>query len=413
MHISEGVLSVPVLLTGGVGTILGLTVGLRHMQARELPKTALLTSTFFMASLVHIPIGPSSSHLVLNGILGILLGWAAFPAIFIGLFLQAVLFQFGGLTSLGVNTLNMAVPAVILGMLARPVLRRTSGLLVTAISAVSGSGAIMLSAVMVAGSLAFSGDSFVTAGKMVFLAHIPIAIAEGVISVLIVSFLLKTKPEMIRGSMDKSTNSKTNSQVVTMIAISILLAVANQADAHRVNLFAWCDGDMIQAEGYFSGGKKAVNSTVLIYDFHGTEIFQGKTDKQGKFSYKPPGDGEYRLVLEASMGHRAETVVHVEGIGSASSVAPESGQTPLEINNGPELQRIEEASQNRHDRAVVPLSVELEQILDRKLNPIREQLMRLAEQGDKVSFRDVVAGLGYIVGIMGLVMYMAQRKNKR
>lgn len=198
MHISEGILAAPVLLAGGVGTILGLAVGLRRMNVREIPKVALLTAAFFVASLVHIPVGPSSAHLVLNGILGILLGWTAFPAIFIGLFFQAVLFQFGGLTTLGVNTMNMAVPAVIMGALARPVLQINSGLFAMVVTAIAGAGAIIMSAAMVAGSLALSGDSFIAVSKLIFVAHIPIAIAEGVLSVLIISFLLKTKPEVIK-----------------------------------------------------------------------------------------------------------------------------------------------------------------------------------------------------------------------
>ena len=59
------------------------------------------------------------------------------------------------------------------------------------------------------------------------------------------------------------------------------------------------------------------------------------------------------------------------------------------------------------------MELEFEQILDRKLNPVKEQLLRLAEQGDKVGFRDVVAGLGYIAGLMGLAMYLTQRKRKK
>ena len=199
MHISEGVLTVPVLLAGAGGAMLGLAVGLRHMDVQEIPRVALLTAAFFVASLVHIPIGPSNAHLVLNGILGILLGWTAFPAIFIGLFFQAVLFQFGGFTTLGINTLNMAVPSVVIGALARPALRSNSGIFSLVMAGIAGAGAIIMSAAMVAGSLSLSGDPFVPVSRLIFAAHIPIAIIEGVLSVLIISFLLKTKPEVIKG----------------------------------------------------------------------------------------------------------------------------------------------------------------------------------------------------------------------
>ena len=114
MHISEGVLSTPVLLSGAALTVVGTAIGLKKMDYDRIPQVAVLSAAFFVASLIHVPIGPSSVHLILNGLLGLLLGWAAFPAILVGLALQALLFQYGGLIVLGVNTFNMAMPAVVL-----------------------------------------------------------------------------------------------------------------------------------------------------------------------------------------------------------------------------------------------------------------------------------------------------------
>lgn len=184
--------------------------------------------------------------------------------------------------------------------------------------------------------------------------------------------------------------------LVPIIIIPALIAISSPAYAHRVNLFAWYDGKMILADGYFSGGAKAMNSKILVLDSRGKEVFHGMTDKKGKFSFKPPGNGEYRLVLEAGMGHRTEALVSVKGMESEGA-APEAGQ----------------AAENAHKGTVTITSTEFEQILDRKLNPVKEQLLRLAEQGDRVSFRDVVAGLGYIAGLMGLAIYLAQRKRKK
>ena len=113
MHISEGVISAPVLLASGALTLAGSAVGLKKLDYDRIAQVGILSAVFFMASLIHVPIGPSSVHLMLNGIVGLLLGWAAFPAILVGLALQAMFFQFGGLTILGVNTLNVAGPAVI------------------------------------------------------------------------------------------------------------------------------------------------------------------------------------------------------------------------------------------------------------------------------------------------------------
>src|SRR5262249_15470636 len=70
---------------------------------------------FFIASSIHVPIpgSPSSAHLLLNGLVGVLLGWRAALAIPIGLFLQATLLGHGGFLALGVNSFVMTLPALL------------------------------------------------------------------------------------------------------------------------------------------------------------------------------------------------------------------------------------------------------------------------------------------------------------
>ncbi len=198
MHISEGVLSAPVLGAGAVLTFAGLAIGLKRMDYEKLPEVAVLSSVFFVASLIHVPIGPSTAHLILNGLCGVLLGWMAFPAIFVGLALQGVLFEFGGITTLGVNTFNMAFPAVIMGFICRYFIK-SPRLAVRVISEfVAGAGAILLSGLLVAVCLVVAlGESMDSAAKLVVLAHIPVMIIEGLITVFVVEFILKVQPEML------------------------------------------------------------------------------------------------------------------------------------------------------------------------------------------------------------------------
>ena len=112
MHISEGILSGPVLVSGVVLAAAGTAIGLKKLDFERIPRAAILSAAFFVASLIHVPVGPSSVHLILNSIVGLVLGWGAFPVILVALVLQAIFFQFGGITTLGVNTMIMAVPAV-------------------------------------------------------------------------------------------------------------------------------------------------------------------------------------------------------------------------------------------------------------------------------------------------------------
>jgi len=197
MHISEGVLSAPVLVTGVILTTGGVAVGLKKIEPHQVPKVALLSAAFFVASLIHVPVGPASVHLVLNGLTGLLLGWTAFPAILVGLVLQAAFFQFGGLTTLGVNTFNMAFPAVLVYYLFLPLTRKQHSPLVFAASAACGAVAILFSGLLIGLSLVFTGEPFLEVAQLTVAAHVPVMIVEGLLTGFCVLFLLKVKPELV------------------------------------------------------------------------------------------------------------------------------------------------------------------------------------------------------------------------
>ena len=198
MHISEGILSGPVLASGIALAAAGTAIGLKKLDADRIPRAAILSAAFFVASLIHIPIGPSSVHLILNGIVGLILGWGAFPVILVALALQAVLFQFGGITTLGVNTVIMALPAV-LGyyLFGRLVGRRAGGSLPAAFAC--GAFSVFLGAVLVGAALAFTERHFLKAAALVVGAHVPVMIIEGIITAFCVAFLKKVQPEMLPG----------------------------------------------------------------------------------------------------------------------------------------------------------------------------------------------------------------------
>lgn len=195
MHISEGVLSAPILIGGGVLTVLGISIGLKKIDYDRVMEVSILASTFFVASLIHVPLGPGSVHLILNGLLGMVLGWASFPAIFTALLLQAFFFQYGGLVVLGVNTFNMAAPAILcfyLFPLAKDPQRRALA------GFAGGFFSVFLSGILMSSALALSDSGFLSIAKMVIAAHLPVMIIEGFITMFTVSFLAKIKPEILQ-----------------------------------------------------------------------------------------------------------------------------------------------------------------------------------------------------------------------
>ena len=160
MHISEGVLSGPVLLSGAALAAAGTAIGLKKLDYDQIAKAGMLSGAFFVASLIHVPLGPTSVHLIMNGLVGLLLGWAAFPAILVALALQAVFFQFGGITSLGVNTTLMALPAVLCYFAFSPLLFHRRPLVVMAASFACGFLSVFMAGVIASLALMFTEESF-------------------------------------------------------------------------------------------------------------------------------------------------------------------------------------------------------------------------------------------------------------
>ena len=199
MHISEGVLSGSVLISGGALAAAGTAIGLKKLDYDRIAHVSIMSASFFVASLIHVPVGPSNVHLILNGIVGLLLGWAAFPAILVALALQAVLFQFGGITSLGVNTVIMAVPAVICHYMFSPMIWKKPVL-----SWISGFGSgffsVFMSAILVGIALMFTDENFLKISSVVVITHTPIMVIEGIVTAFFITFLKKVQPSILPGT---------------------------------------------------------------------------------------------------------------------------------------------------------------------------------------------------------------------
>jgi cobalt/nickel transport system permease protein len=212
MHIPDGILPVPVTAAGYAVTAATTWYSVRKINQKEnpredVPKASLLTAAFFVASWVHIPVPPTSVHLVLNGLLGAALGYFAFPAILIGLFFQAVMFQHGGLTTLGVNAVIMGVPAIIAHYIfhLRKTGKRESQIRTAVFGFFSGAVALGISVALFVVILMTNIPADIDVGAeraaiyTLAIAHLPLIAIEGVITSMLTIFLRKVRPGILEG----------------------------------------------------------------------------------------------------------------------------------------------------------------------------------------------------------------------
>ncbi|MEJ2170814.1 MAG: hypothetical protein P8X90_35430 [Desulfobacterales bacterium] len=196
----------------------------------------------------------------------------------------------------------------------------------------------------------------------------------------------------------------------------ILLLPAQNTLAHRVNVFAWVEGDTVFVESKFAAGRKVNGGKIIVTDSKGVELLTGKTDDQGEFSFKIPQKTELKIILEAGMGHRAEWTIPVSEMESVSVAAdgPSTKTTTARETAAHGDQRSDEPSAVSPPAASAgPSTAEIEaavaKVLDQKLKPLYKMMAASNQKGP--NFRDIFGGIGYIFGLVGVAVYFRYRRE--
>lgn len=205
MHIPDGFLDLKTSITTYLAAGGTLSYGLKKLQTnldeKDVPLLGLLGAFIFAAQMINIPIAGGTSGHLMGGVLAMLIvgPWAASIVITSILIIQAIFFMDGGLTVLGANILNMAIIQVFIGYY---LYNKTDNLLKSHkirifIAAFSGT---FISAALAAVELAISGIISLTIVLPAMLGwHLIIGILEGLITMLIISYLSRVAPELIKG----------------------------------------------------------------------------------------------------------------------------------------------------------------------------------------------------------------------
>lgn len=199
MHISDGILDARWCAAGYAAAVPLVAWSLRTLDRDAIPRVSVMGAAFFVASLVHFPVGATSVHVTLIGLTGLLLGGQATLAILTGLFFQAVMFQHGGLTTLGLNVFTMGVAALLchrLFLLARRLVGDKRACLSVAGGMVSGTG-VLVAAVTVSVVLWVSSPEYAGIAAAFSVANAVVALVEGVATAFIVDQVLRVKPELL------------------------------------------------------------------------------------------------------------------------------------------------------------------------------------------------------------------------
>lgn len=188
-------------------------------------------------------------------------------------------------------------------------------------------------------------------------------------------------------------------------AVFLIVFLPALAHAHKVNVFAYAEGGKVFSEGYFADGARCKNSKVEVFDAKtGERLSEGRTDGNGAFSFDIPRVSSLRLALWAGEAHMGQYTIPEEEIkkayGRSSARKEKAG---------------EGMSEKVKTKGQIPPEAEIEAAIERavekKLAPVMRTLAGIREEISRPGPAEILGGIGYIVGIAGIVMYFLSRKR--
>ena len=204
------------------------------------------------------------------------------------------------------------------------------------------------------------------------------------------------------------------------MALCLVFAGSSFASAHRVNIFAFVDGDAVQVECGFNRSQKVKQGTVEVFDATtGARLLQGTTDDNGVFRF-PVTAGlreaghDLNIRIIAGEGHQNDWTVAADELASSGTpkavavAAAEVPATPASLVAG-QAAPSAAAPVAAVSGGATPAEIEriVDAALDAKLSPIKRMLAEQAEAGPNL--RDIIGGIGWIFGLIGVAAYFRRR----
>ncbi len=221
----------------------------------------------------------------------------------------------------------------------------------------------------------------------------------------------------------KIQNSKLKILNLAFCILILSFFILPNAYAHKVNIYAYAENGMVHSESYFVDGTKCKNSLLEVFDEKDkTKLLEGKTDDEGKFSFKIPKVTSLKLVLHASMGHQSEFTISEDEIREAMGVKSQKSEVRSQRPN-PTIPPLAKEGKGGFERGgceeitiepnITKAEIEaiVEGAIDKKLQPVMRMLVKIQESSEKPGINEIIGGIGYIIGILGIIAYFKARRK--
>ena len=236
MHVPDGFINAPVSAVAGLISISSIWTATkaanRFLADKLIAIAGMMSALIFVLQMINFPIAAGTSGHLLGGTLAVIVLGPSLGILCVSIvvILQALLFADGGLSALGINILNIAIITGLIGWLVISNWKKIFGDNSSSIiigSFIAGMISVIMSSIAFVIEYFFGGTVSVDIGSVFFAmvsSHFFIGIGEGIITALIVSLLLRVRPDMLYISREKEPRSSFFS-ILGLLVLIIFSAV--------------------------------------------------------------------------------------------------------------------------------------------------------------------------------------------
>ena len=189
------------------------------------------------------------------------------------------------------------------------------------------------------------------------------------------------------------------------LLLGMNLLLPKLVQAHRVNVFAWLEGAVVHTQSTGGRGKPIVDADIKVYADSGELLLQGTTDTQGEFSFPRPDPGPLKIQVHAGPGHQAVWTLGAQAPG-AGGTAPQSGGSPQAPAEQPPAPA---PGPGVTGLTAAQITKIVDAVVARRVTPLQEMLATTYSRGPGI--KEIMGGLGYILGLMGVAAYVHYRRK--
>lgn len=184
--------------------------------------------------------------------------------------------------------------------------------------------------------------------------------------------------------------------------------------AHKVNLFVFREGEKVSGEGYFANGAPCMKCAIEIYTLKGKKLTQTTTDEKGRFEVRVKEREPLLVRLIAGEGHLAEEKLEgsIEGASNDKTKESITKKEKVELQNKKNVENIKITNSKNVEIDREMLKAVVKEVLSEELSSFKGNFLELKKDLNRVMFQDIIGGIGYIIGVLGLLAKLKARKEK-